>query len=648
MITRILTLLALLSGLAVILWTGTTFINQSQLAFLVTLAIALAFIVGAVEMLMYQKATRSLANQLLNTDAEPEDIEQWLQSFDRSLYSAVKNRICNERVALPLPSLTPYLTGLLVMLGLLGTFIGMVEMLKGAVNALEGTSELDAVRAGLAAPISGLGLAFGTSVSGVAASAALGLVSTLSRRDRIATTRLLDKVASKYLSVFSLGKRQDDAFSALTAQAEFIPKVAEQLLKITESLDKNTAALSDRLLENQQAFFEQSSEQFSELNRSIQHSLDRQLSDNSAVITEQVAPVIDDFSKRIVSKVEEITSQIVSTSDEQLKLQRTQFEGISHELNSAWQAAAKTLETRHQENLTASAEKIAGAADTMLSKSLVAHEESFSRMTQLIERVEEVQSSREQADEAWQSHQRNQFTELQSEFSQQLSRLREQEQTHAAQLVQQIEGLQAVASQHLEQLGVAIEKPMLELIETASKTPKVAAEVIGELRSEVAKSVARDTEIVEERMALIKDLHALRTAINDDSVAQQTALSELMRNSLTALNKSSEQLSSHAESERDSLQNLSVDVAANTAELSVVAETLSAAVIQYGEVNTQLAEHLHKVDAALESSAARSDEQMNYYVAQAREIIDHTLLSHQQLVDQLRKLNALSGAVEES
>ena len=45
------------------------------------------------------------------------------------------------------------------MLGLLGTFVGMVDTLRGAVSALEGTTELAAVRAGLAAD-QGLGSSF--------------------------------------------------------------------------------------------------------------------------------------------------------------------------------------------------------------------------------------------------------------------------------------------------------------------------------------------------------------------------------------------------------------------------------------------------------------------------------------------------------
>jgi hypothetical protein len=66
------------------------------------------------------------------------------------------------------------------MLGMLGTFLGMVVTLKGAVFALEGTSDLAAIRAAFATPIKGLGLAFGTSVAGVASSAMLGLMAALS------------------------------------------------------------------------------------------------------------------------------------------------------------------------------------------------------------------------------------------------------------------------------------------------------------------------------------------------------------------------------------------------------------------------------------------------------------------------------------
>jgi len=49
---------------------------------------------------------------------------------------------------------------------------------------------------------------------------------------------------------------------------------------------------------------------------------------------------------------------------------------------------------------------------------------------------------------------------------------------------------------------------------------------------------------------------------------------------------------------------------------------------------------LQRIEASLDKSMARSDEQMAYYVAQAREIIDLSILSQKQVVEDLR---ALSG-----
>ena len=49
-------------------------------------------------------------------------------------------------MGLPGPTMAPYLVGLLVLLGMLGTFLGMVVTLKGAVVALDRTTDLPALR----------------------------------------------------------------------------------------------------------------------------------------------------------------------------------------------------------------------------------------------------------------------------------------------------------------------------------------------------------------------------------------------------------------------------------------------------------------------------------------------------------------------
>ena len=95
-------------------------------------------------------------------------------------------------MGLPGPALAPTLAGLLVLLGMLGTFLGMILTLRGTGAALETATDLVAVRNSLIAPVKGLGLAFGTSVAGVAASAALGPAVRAGRRERVAVAQRLD------------------------------------------------------------------------------------------------------------------------------------------------------------------------------------------------------------------------------------------------------------------------------------------------------------------------------------------------------------------------------------------------------------------------------------------------------------------------
>ena len=58
------------------------------------------------------------------------------------------------------------------------------------------------ISASLVAPVQGLGLAFGTSIAGVAASAALGLLSALARRERVQALQQLDACIATTLRPF--------------------------------------------------------------------------------------------------------------------------------------------------------------------------------------------------------------------------------------------------------------------------------------------------------------------------------------------------------------------------------------------------------------------------------------------------------------
>jgi hypothetical protein len=95
----------------------------------------------------------------------------------RSILDSIAARLDEAR------DLSRYMTGLLVFLGLLGTFWGLIETVSSVGNVISslkvGTdagSVFDTLREGLAAPLSGMGIAFSSSLFGLAGSLVLGFL----------------------------------------------------------------------------------------------------------------------------------------------------------------------------------------------------------------------------------------------------------------------------------------------------------------------------------------------------------------------------------------------------------------------------------------------------------------------------------------
>ena len=206
----------------------------------------------------------------------------------------MRARIESERVGLPAPVVTPYLVGLLVMLGLLGTFVGMVDTLHGAVFALEGTTELQAIRAGLTAPIQGLSVAFGTSVAGVSASAMLGLISTLSRRDRMIATKRLDTAIATDFREYSLAYNRQLSFQATQTQAGALPDVAERLNTLADKLEHMGEALGDKLISNQDRFHDSVNRAYVDLATSVDNTLKESLAESGRQAGDSIRPVLEE------------------------------------------------------------------------------------------------------------------------------------------------------------------------------------------------------------------------------------------------------------------------------------------------------------------------------------------------------------------
>jgi hypothetical protein len=70
----------------------------------------------------------------------------------------------------------------------------------------------------------------------------------------------------------------------------------------------------------------------------------------------------------------------------------------------------------------------------------------------------------------------------------------------------------------------------------------------------------------------------------------------------------------------------------------VVAQLFSAS-------NQQLMDSLQRIEGAIQQSMARSDDQLGYYVAQAREVIDLSISAQQGIVEDMRSLRASKPAL---
>jgi hypothetical protein len=95
----------------------------------------------------------------------------------RSLLDSIAIRLDEAR------DLSRYMTGLLVFLGLLGTFWGLIETVSSVGRVIaslkvgdDAGSLFDALRDGLAAPLGGMGIAFSSSLFGLAGSLILGFL----------------------------------------------------------------------------------------------------------------------------------------------------------------------------------------------------------------------------------------------------------------------------------------------------------------------------------------------------------------------------------------------------------------------------------------------------------------------------------------
>ncbi|CAJ9408531.1 Methyl-accepting chemotaxis protein [Burkholderia pseudomallei] len=759
-------LVVFFAGLAAVCWIGAGYAVSNPVALAVTLVIAACYLAGALELRRYRQATSTLAQAVAALSEPPAALGAWLERLHPSLRHAVRVRVEGERVALPGPALTPYLVGLLVLLGMLGTLIGMVMTLRGTGAALESSTDLQAIRASLAAPVKGLGFAFGTSIAGVATSAMLGLLSALCRRERLDAAQALDAKIATTLRVHSHAHQRDETFRLLQRQADLMPTLVERLQAMMHSLEQQSAASAERQIAGQQAFLGKAEETYARLASSVGQSLTDSVAESARVAGSALQPVMettmaglaretaalhdaltqavqrqldglsagfettaahvadvwrhaladhqrssDALAQRLHGSIDRIVESFDRRSADLLDGVRARLDATASSVSDAWRGALAqqeqaneahaernrqaletaaatferhsaallraigeshsalqaTLESRDEQRLATWTDSLSSIAAKLgtewaqtsaqaanrqqticdalahTARDLSAQATAFEQHTAaLLRTMSESHSALQATLESRDEQRLATWTDSLGSIAAKLGTEWEQTSAQAANRQQAIyDALAHTArdlSAHTQAHASATIAEISQLVQAASEAPRIAAEVVAELRQKLSDSMVRDTAMLEERNRMLATLETLLDAVNHASSEQRAAVDALVATSSALLQRVGTQFTDEVGTQTDRLGGVAAQITGSAVEIASLGDALGAAVQSFGESNDKLVAHLQRIEAALDKSLARSDEQLAYYVAQAREVIDLSMMSQKQIIEELQRV----------
>lgn len=783
-----------LAGLLAACWIGAGYLGSNPVGAAVAVVIVACYCAGALELLRYRQATLGLGGAVEDTSAAASDLGAWLQRVPAGLRNAVRLRVEGERVALPAPVLTPYLVGLLVLLGMLGTLLGMMATLRGTGLALESATDLQAIRGSLGAPVEGLAVAFGTSIAGVATSAMLGLLAALVRRERLQVVQALDAQIASQLPAHSSHWQRAEGLRMAQAQAELMPVLVERLHAMTVAIEERSHQAQQQLLESQARFHAKADADHAQLAASVELALKDSVAASARAVGEALQPILQDTLAAITRDTRALQQHVGDAVQQQLSGVHAGFEANQLANAATWRDALaaqqqaeqqsrsalhdmlEQLATRHdaraaglldalsermdanvshwgsaqlaqQERQQALADDLrasladfteqhgrhaTGLADALASRldataarwaatqqaqqqandGLVAAldaalqrfaEQHDTRATDLADALaSRLQDSATHNAAAWRDAlaQQEASTALLAERNQAaLSAAAASFDTHATALVAAMQQSQHALQDALEsrdaqrltswsaafdtltgtlgqqwtQTSAAVAQRQQDicdalartaqdisaqtqahasetiaeisrLVQVASEAPKAAADVVAELRQKLSDSMVRDTAMLDERSRLLTTLETLLDAVNHASTEQRTAVDALVTTSADLLERVGSRFTEHLATETDKLGAVAAQVTGSAVEVASLADAFGDAMQVFGSASAGLGERLEQIGGALDASLARSDEQLAYYVAQAREVIDLSVLSQKQIIDELQQLGSRRGA----
>ena len=681
-----------LVGLIAVIWIGAGYVGSNLPGLSVTLVIGACYIAGTLELHRYRQATSTLARATDDVAAAQSNLGDWLTRLHPSLRNAVRLRVEGERIALPAPALTPYLVGLLVLLGMLGTLLGMMATLRGTGLALESATDLDAIRSSLGAPVKGLAFAFGTSIAGVAASAMLGLLSALCRRERMDVVQQLDLHLATTLRPYSQAHQREESFRLLQQQTGLMPALIERLETMSANLEQLNRSNGERLSTSQDEFHNRTEAHHAQLASTLEQSLKLGIAESAQVIGTMLTPMVEStmsglarenaaihatVNQAVQQQLDGVAASLHATTTaaadiwkaataEQERSNTALVQGLGGSLeqfSSSFEQRSNSLLQTISTHLDSTTERTAGAWDSALSRqeslneALAARNEQAlasaaasyeDRTAALIEAMRNSHSELQASLESRDQQRLGQWSEALSAITDNLDTTWRESSDHVASRQQEIcDTLARTAAEMSKQAQVQATDTITEitrLMQTAAEAPKAAADVISELRQNLSDSLVRDNAMLDERNRLLATLETLLDAVNHASTEQRSSVDSLLSASAELLERLGTRFGDQIEAQTGKLDSAAAHVATGAVEVAGLSEALGTVVQQFGATTDALGERLQQIEAALDKSLARSDEQLAYYVAQAREVIDLSMLSQKQIIGELQLLSGTHAA----
>jgi hypothetical protein len=622
MFRNLLYLAVFLLGFAAVCWIGIGYVGSNPLGALVAALIGACYLAGAVELQRYRRATHTLRDAAAGLSTTPPSLDAWLERLHPTLRNPVRLRIEGTRTALPVPSMTPYLVGLLVLLGMLGTLLGMMATLRGTGVALESATDLQAIRGSLAAPVKGLGFAFGTSIAGVASSAMLGLLSALCRRERLRVVQRLDARIATTLRPYSQAHQRDEAFRLLQQQTATMPALVERLDAMMASIERQNLGASERQLAAQEAFHARTEAVYAQLASSVEKSLKESMAEGARAAGTAFQPVVESTMAALSRETATLHDTVTQAVQQQLQGLSTHVEASSRSVADAWKDALADAVTVFREGGASMVEAVHGSQAELQTTLAARDNERLAAWTDALSTMANGLNARLDRSSEEAATRQKDICETLSRTALDVS---ERAQAHASHTIAEVS----------------------RLLEAATEAPRIAAQVVAELREKLSESMVRDTAMLEERSRLLATLETLLDAVNHASTEQRTAVDALVATSADLLDRVGTRFAEQVQAESAKLATIADGITGSAIEVASLGETFGGAVERFGQSNDALMDRLDRVAGALDASLVRSDEQLAYYVAQAREVVDLSVLSQKQIIEDMQRLagqSAKSGA----